>query len=191
MSRIAIILTPGFADWEYAYVAGTGGPFYGMEIAFFTPSPGDVISQGGLTARITHSVSEIGEWKPNVLVVIGGLGWDGSEPPDVSEALIGQRGRGGTVAGICGGTLALARSGLLDGVRHTSNGLGFLVDNAPNYTGADRYVESPTAIADDGIITAPGTAATGFAAAVFEAAGMERETANGFRAMVAAEHRER
>lgn len=35
MSKIAVLLTPGFADWEYAFIAGTGGPFYGPDVQFF------------------------------------------------------------------------------------------------------------------------------------------------------------
>lgn len=189
MPKIAVILTPGFADWEYAYIAGTGGPFYGMTVRFFAPEPGEVVSQGGLPAKVSRSTDEIGDWSPDVVAVVGGLGWDRDGAPDISDVLTAQHVRGGTVAGVCGGTLALARAGLLDDVRHTSNDPAFLASNAPGYRGASRYVASARAVTDDGIITAPGTAATSFAAAVFEAAGMDAETARQFRLMTAAEHR--
>lgn len=149
MPKIAMILTPGFADWEYAYIAGTDCPFYDMSVGFFAPTPGEVVSQGGLAT---------------------------------------QHERNCTVAGICGGTLALARAGLLDDVRHTSNAPSFLADNAPEYAGAPRYEARPAAIMDDHIITAPGTAATSFAAKVFEAAGLDAQAVQQFRAMTAAEH---
>ncbi len=189
MSKIAIVLTPGFADWEYAYIAGTGGPFYGMHVLFFAPQPGVIVSQGGLSATVERKTNEIAEWSPDVVVVIGGMVWDQEAAPDISDVLKAQRERGDAVAGICGGTLALARAGLLDRVRHTSNDPAFLADNAPRYAGASRYVESPAAVADQGIITAPGTAATSFTAAVFEAAGMDSDTIHQFRLMTAAEHR--
>ena len=181
MPKIAVILTPGFADWEYAYIAGTGGPFYGMDIGFFAPDPGEIVSQGGLMANVSRSIDEIMDWRPDVVAVIGGTGWSQHGAPDVSDILTVQHERGGAVAGICGGTLALARAGLLDDVRHTSNGASYLTDNAPNYGGASHYEARSTAVADDHIITAPGTAATSFAAAVFEAAGLDEETVRQFR----------
>lgn len=188
MPKIALILTPGFADWEYAYIAGTGGPFYSMDVGFFTPTPGEVVSQGGLATNVSRSTDEIDDWKPNVVAVIGGSGWARDGAPNIADVLTAQRERGATVAGICGGTLALARAGLLNGVRHTSNDPSFLTDNEPNYAGADRYEAVPSAVSDDRIVTAPGTAATSFAAKVFQAAGLDAETVEQFRAMTAAEH---
>jgi hypothetical protein len=44
MSKIAILLTPGFADWEYALIAGTGGAFYGLDMQFFGAEAGMVHS---------------------------------------------------------------------------------------------------------------------------------------------------
>ena len=188
MPKIAVVLTSGFADWEYAYIAGTGGPFYGMDVSFFAPRPGEVTSQGGLTAKVSRSTDEIAGVEPDVVVVVGGMGWNQDGAPDISNVLIHQHERGGAVAGICSGTLTLARAGLLDGVRHTSNDSAYLSDNVPSYAGTDHYEASPKAIADGRVITAPGTGATSFAAAVFEAAGMDREAADQFRAMTAAEH---
>ena len=188
MPKIAVVLTPGFADWEYAYIAGTGGPFYGMDVQFFAPAPGEIASQGGLIAKVERSADEIAEWAPDVVVAVGGMGWDQPDAPDVSGVLTAQRDRGGVVAGICGGTLALARAGLLDEVRHTSNDPAFLTGNASSYRGAQHYEASPKTVVDGRVITAPGTAATSFAAAVFEAAGMDGETAEQFRAMVGVEH---
>ena len=141
MPKIAVILTPSFADWEYAYIAGTGGPFYGMDVAFFAPLPGEVVSQGGLTAKVSRDTSEIAGWKPDVVVVVGGMGWDQEGAPDVSDVLAAQRDRGGTVAGICGGTLGarprrpvgrraphIQRSGLPHRERHRLCGLFALRD---------------------------------------------------------------
>lgn len=34
MARVGLILTPGFADWEYAFIAGTASPFYGIDVRF-------------------------------------------------------------------------------------------------------------------------------------------------------------
>ncbi len=34
MARVGLILTPGFADWEYAFIAGTASPFTGSTLGF-------------------------------------------------------------------------------------------------------------------------------------------------------------
>ena len=58
MARIGLILTPGFADWEYAFIAGTAAPFYGIEVRFFTPEAGQLCSQGGLNVVVQSSLQD-------------------------------------------------------------------------------------------------------------------------------------
>lgn len=189
MSKIAIILTQGFADWEYAFIAGTGGPFYSLDVQFFGVPTGEIVSQGGLTVSALQGVDDLLlAWEPEVVVVVGGMAWEADDAPDISEILRASYDRGATVAGICGGTLALARSGLLDRVRHTSNDPSFLRRNFPDYKGTGSYAQSASAIVDGRVITAPGTAPTSFTAAVFAAAGLPVETISQFRSMMAAEH---
>ena len=189
MARVSLILTPGFADWEYAFIAGTGSPFYGIDVRFFAPAVGHFHSQGGLAVTVVSSVQHCLDWQPDVVVVIGGTVWEGALAPDISGFLQTSRSRGASIAGICGGTLALARAGLLDTVPHTSNSPAFLQDNAQGYAGHSFYRSSPVAIVADRIITAPGPAPVSFTCAVFEAAGLSAETIAQFRAMLAAEHR--
>lgn len=188
MSKVAVLLTPGFADWEYGLIAGTGRPFYGLDVRFFASPPGTVMSQGGLLATVSDGLDALASWQPDVIVVVGGAIWESAEAPDLRGLLVGLHDRGAIVAGICGGTLALARSGLLDRVRHTSNDASFLAANAPGYHGAERYVASASAIVDGRIVTAPGTAPASFTAAVFAAAGLPEEAVSQFRGMMAAEH---
>ncbi|MBR8655297.1 DJ-1/PfpI family protein [Achromobacter sp. Marseille-Q0513] len=187
-NRIALILAPGFADWEYALIAGTGGPFYGLEVDFFASAQGKFRSQGGLVVEVSRSIAELTEWHPDVLAVIGGTIWETENAPDISWLLKEHHDRGATLAGICGGTLALARAGLLNDRAHTSNDLGFLERNVKDYAGGHCFVPSACAISDSRVITAPGTAPVSFAAEVFRAAGMEETTTRQFRTMLAAEH---
>ena len=188
MSKIAVLLTPGFADWEYAFIAGTGGPLYGPDVQFFGAEAGPVVSQGGLAASTSQSLDDLQSWRPDVVVVVGGMIWEDSEARDLRELLTRHYDEGATVAGICGGTLALARSGLLNRVHHTSNSQAFLAENAQGYQGGSGYIESASAVSDARVITAPGTAPAGFTAAVFSAAGVPDEAVSRFRAMMAAEH---
>ncbi len=188
MPKVAIILTQGFADWEYALVAGTGGPFYGLEVQFFAPEAGDVRSQGGLVCVVSQRLGEISKWSPEVVVVVGGNIWESENAPDIGALLTAQHTGGGVVAGICGGTLALARAGLLNETPHTSNDANFLGQNAKGYSGFGCFRESVSAISDNRVITAPGTAPVSFTAAIFESIGLDQEVVRQFRMMMAAEH---
>ncbi len=121
-------------------------------------------------------------------MVVGGTIWETDDAPDVGVLLNAQHKRGAVVAGICGGTLALGRAGLLNGVSHTSNDPDFLGRNADGYAGSARYQESAAAVSDGGVITAPGTAPVSFTAAVFDAVGIEQAAVQQFKTMMAAEH---
>lgn len=187
MARVGLILTPGFADWEYAFIAGTASPFYGIDVRFFAPTTGQFFSQGGLAVTVDSSLQQCLDWKPDVVVIIGAMVWESADAPDIRDFLHDSRSSGATIAGICGGTLALARAGLLDTVPHTSNSADFL-QNVVSYEGFTLYRSSSIAVMEDRIITAPGTAPVSFTCAVFEGAGLSSESISQFRSMLAAEH---
>ena len=84
--------------------------------------------------------------------------------------------------------MALARAGMLDDIPHTSYDAGFLKQNAIHYGGAAHFLTSASAVSSGRVIPAPGTAPTRFTAAVFEAAGLPKETVEQFKGMMAAEH---
>ena len=188
MARVSLILAPGFADWEYAFIAGTASPFYGIDVRFFASTPGQFCSQGGLPVTVDSNLQQCLDWKPDVVAVIGGMAWESEDAPQISDFLHASRSSGAVIAGICGGTLALARAGLLDAVPHTSNSAEFLRSNAADYKGAGLYRNSPVAVVTDRIITAPGPAPVSFTCAVFEGARLSSEISSQFRSMLAAEH---
>jgi putative intracellular protease/amidase len=69
------------------------------------------------------------------------------------------------VAAIFGGTAGLARAGILDDKRHTSNALEYL--QATYYQGAALYQSQP-AVTDGNLITANSTAPIDFAYHIFQ-----------------------
>jgi putative intracellular protease/amidase len=101
------------------------------------------------------------------LLLIGGTGWRAPESrkvvPFVEETL--QKNK--LVAGICDGSVFLAKHGFLNGVKHTSNSLEDLKEYAANeYSNEQGYVNEP-AVLDGNIVTANGTSPLEFARLVF------------------------
>jgi transcriptional regulator GlxA family with amidase domain len=75
------------------------------------------------------------------------------------------------IAAICGATLAVARAGLLNERRHTSNTPGYLGAHLPDYCGVAEY-DSALAVNDRGVITASGLGPVDFARAIFAELGV-------------------
>lgn len=63
---------------------------------------------------------------------------------------------GGTVAAICGATVALGNTDILDEYKHISNSLGFLQQFCPIYSRVKIYLDK-IALVDDNLITTGST----------------------------------
>ena len=187
MTKIAVVLTEGFADWECAYLLGAGRAFYGLKPTIVTPGGSAVRSMGGLTALPMEPLEIVSSETFDILVLCGGTGWDTSEYLDVIALAGDFLAKGKTVAAICGATLGLARGGLLDDRAHTSNDLDYL-GTAAAYKGKSHYREIVGAVVDRGLITAPGSAPASFTAEVFRAAGVPEQPIGEFLKMTGAEH---
>ena len=186
LKPVLIVLIDGFADWETPMISAIGRDFYGLSVRHATPGGGEVRSMGGLRVCDLPDVAVQGD---EVIVLCGSEGWTRPDAPDLTALLQAAHGRGQTVAGICAGTLALGRAGLLADRAHTSNSLDFLRHFLPGYIGADSYRDQPQAVSEGGVISAPGTAPATFAAQVLRAAGLGEEQVAGFLGMAGAEHR--
>lgn len=168
MRDVVLYATDTMADWEYAYLtvglamADEMAPDrYRLRVASQTGEP--VTTMGRLHVVPGSALPDLDPGGIALLVLPGGTTWDtGHEPVlELATALV----QAGTpVAAICGGTLGLARAGLLDGRPHTSNAPEFLA--ASGYGGAHRYVEARV-VEDGWVITAPGTMPIDFTAAIF------------------------
>ncbi|RYE53495.1 MAG: glutamine amidotransferase, partial [Hyphomicrobiales bacterium] len=170
MTTIVTILTPGYADWETALLNAAARSYYNVKTLFASPDGQEIVSSGGLRVTPDLAVGEIDVNAVDAVVVNGGSIWSTPYAPDISDVLQRARTAGKTVGGICDGTLALARAGLLDDVPHTSNGPESLPDTG--YMGVPLYRDQPQAVLADGIVTAPGTAPVTFMGAVMESLGL-------------------
>lgn len=163
---IGFVFIPGFADWEYGLLAASAVEWFGAKAVSLTPGGQPVTGISGFRLTPDRSIDAEDNADLDAIAVIGSEGWTATNPPDVSALLRSVFDRGGVVGGICAGTLAVARSGLLQGRKHTSNGRDWILDKEPRYAGAEFYADVPHAVADGKVVTAPGSAPGTFAQAV-------------------------
>lgn len=186
MTTIVTILTDDYADWETALLNAGARSYFKIDTRFATPAGKPVVSAGGLKVTPDLAVEDVDPTAIDALIVNGGTAWASPDAPDISQALIAARSAGKTVAGICDGTLALARAGLLDDVEHTSNAPDTLPPTG--YKGASRYKDQPNAVVDGKIVTASGAAPVTFMAAVLETLGLRTPELDAYLAIYGAEH---
>jgi len=160
---IGFVFIPVFADWEFGLLSGSAADWFGLKTVALTPDAGPVTSIGGFRLNGERSLDPAENTDLDAVAVIGSDTWPSADAPDISPLLRSVAGRDGLVGGICGGTLALARAGLFENVAHTSNGRDWILKHLPGYAGRDRYRDVPHAVADDRIVSAPGSAPGTFA----------------------------
>lgn len=170
---VHVIIFDGFADWEPAHALAelrrSGGRV--VRSAGFTPAP--VISMGGLRVMPDCELASIRASDVEMLILPGGDLWESHDyPRKVVDSLVAELLANETpVAAICGGTVALARAGVLNDRRHTSNLRGYLPAHALEYAGAALYEDAP-AVRDRHVITASGLAPVDFAREIFAELGI-------------------
>lgn len=162
----------GFADWEAAFaVAGIHQPAFQREpgqwrVQVVGGSQAPVRSMGGMAVLPDLTLEQITPADSTMLILPGGLGWDQGLHLDAARKARDFLRAGVPVAAACGATAGLARVGVLDERRHTSNALAYL-KGVPEYRGSDRYEEAP-AFSDGDLITAGGMAPLEFAKEIFK-----------------------
>jgi putative intracellular protease/amidase len=161
---IGILFIDRFADWEYGLLAASAVEWFGARALSLTPDGKPVTSARGFLLTPDRSAKVDENTDLDAIAVIGSDQWV-DDPPDISGLLTAIAMRGGVVGGICAGTLALARAGLFDKAKHTSNGRDWINEKEPGYAGAQNYQDVPHAVADGRIASAPGSAPGTFALA--------------------------
>ncbi|TCL76072.1 type 1 glutamine amidotransferase family protein [Rhizobium sp. BK251] len=187
MTRLAVVLTEGFADWEVSQLTASARTHFGFGLVIATPGGTAVTSMGGMTVAANASVEALQPADFDGLILCGGTIWETDDAPDLRALVEGFIAADKLVAAICGATLALARAGTLNNVAHTSNAPDFL-NNAAGYTGRAHYRDVPQAVSEGKIVTAPGSAPITFTAEVYRALGFGGEELDQYVALFGAEH---
>jgi putative intracellular protease/amidase len=147
------------ADWEAAYaVAAINNPQlqtdpgrYRVVTAAAKLAP--ITTMGGVRIEPDVALDAITPESSAMLILPGGCKWENGDNAEALQLAAQFIAAGVPVAAICAATLALARAGLLDHLRH--RGTGF-------YCGAP-------AVTDGNVITATGLAPVDFAREIFRA----------------------
>lgn len=168
MTRIAIALTPDFADWECALLMAVARSYLGVEILTASPDGNPLTSMGGLKVTPDIAYQTLDPATFDALVIPGGLSWEKGEAPDFSAPVLAFHGASKVVAGICAAASALAATGVLNAVAHTGNSLASH-SKYPGYSGHGLYRDQPQAVSHQGLVTAPGSAPVTFTAEILKA----------------------
>lgn len=186
---IGLVFIPGFADWEYGMLSASAVEWFGGRAVALSPDGRGVRSMSGFTLTPDRPTEAAANGDLDAVAVVGSDDWASAAAPDVSGLLRSVRERNGIVGGICAGTLALARAGLFAQASHTSNGRDWILQCLPDYDGRANYKDVPHAVADGGVVSAPGSAPGTFALAFLAALYPDRASELGeMRAMFSREY---
>jgi putative intracellular protease/amidase len=185
MPTIVTILTEGFADWETTLLNGVARGFYKAETRYATPGGKPVTSTGGMKVIPDLALEDVDLDQLDALIVCGGEIWQTDKAPDLGKILNAAHRKGKVVGATCDGTVAAARTGLLDNIDHTSNGEGYL--DGTGYKGKAHYKSVPHAVSIQKVITAPATAPVSFMTEVMKAIGLGDENLDYYVGMHAAQ----
>jgi putative intracellular protease/amidase len=171
-TAVHVLVFDGFADWEPAFALAELRRSGGHDVVTLGFGDAPVTSMGGVRVLPHTSLARLSPAAVRLLLLPGGDIWEGAySRGDLEPALRSLCEGGVPVAAICGGTLALARAGLLDDRAHTSNERGYLGRMAPEYRGSEYFVDQ-LAVRDRGVITASGLGPVEFAREIFEELGV-------------------
>jgi putative intracellular protease/amidase len=162
-----LFIFDGFADWEPALVTAGLTSFSDFEIKTFSISGKDVSSMGNLNIKPDFKLADIKVTDLDLLILPGGKKWEEGGNTEISEFTKDTFQQGKAIAAICAATTFLAKLGLFDLVKHTSNGLEYLKTQVPPYDADSNYINEPC-VADKNVITANGAAMIEFAYRIFE-----------------------
>lgn len=157
----------GYADWEPALVTAGLNSYSDFEIKTFSPNGETIKSMGNLSIKPDFKLKDVKVSDIDLLILPGGTKWEEGANLEVTDITIQAFQQGKTVAAICAATTFLAKLGLFQTIKHTSNGLEYLKKQVSEYSSSKNYINEPC-VKDANIITANGAGMIEFAFKIFE-----------------------
>jgi len=158
--NVYLYVCPDLADWEpslaIAMISNLNTDLpkkMSYNIVTFGLTKEPVKTSGGVTILPDCDVDTVDLTEAAMIILPGSLHYERDDPAQLVPLIRKCTDSNIPVAGICGGTLFLAKHGFLDTVRHTSCGQKWLKEHAPDYRGEHLYEGVPS-VSDGGIITA-------------------------------------
>ncbi|MCL1928576.1 MAG: DJ-1/PfpI family protein [Treponema sp.] len=157
------------ADWEIGFLMPeiNGGRYLKKniekpKIVKVGKNLNPIKTMGGIEITPDIGVQKMEMHKDDLLILPGADAWLNGNNDEILNFVKDNIEKNVTIAAICGATIAMANYGLLDGIKHTSNNLGFLKMACPNYKGEKNYCDQPV-VSENNLITATGIAPLEFA----------------------------
>jgi len=168
MKTIYLYVLNTMADWEVGLaIAELSSQRFFAErkdwlVKTFSLAKEPVVTMGGIRIVPDCSADEVKTEDAVMLILPGADTW--MDPTQARVLDLAKRFLSAEtlVAAICGATIALAEAGMLDNVKHTSNGLPYLKMVCPHYRG-DHHYQNELAVTDKNLITAGSTSQVEFA----------------------------
>lgn len=166
------------SDWEIGYLTAelNSGRYYkkGLgpsKIVTVGIEKTPVTTMGGLKILPDIKLDECSIESTDALILPGGNTWMETMHQPILKIAERCLKEGILVAAICGATMGLAQTGLLNSRWHTSNDLEYLKMICPTYTG-QKYYKMESVVTDGKLITASGIAPLEFSVHVLKSLGV-------------------
>ncbi|THB71666.1 MAG: thiamine biosynthesis protein ThiJ [Desulfovibrio sp.] len=169
MKKAYVLLFDTYADWEIGYVLAELRRIGNLQVVTvgFTTEP--VLSMGGLRVQPEMLLADVDIDDVLLFILPGGMMWENAYPKqEIHTFLQALDSKQVPMAGICAASTVLAKAGVLQGKKHTSNSLKYLQDNAPGTTSQEDYI-AELAVTDGHITTASGLGSIEFTLKIMEA----------------------
>jgi len=169
-NTVHLFVLDTLADWEPGFaIAGINNPDGQKQPGRFTVrtvaiTPDPVTTIGGVRIQPDLSLDQLHPADSAMLILPGGESWDKGENMEAVEKARAFLSAGVPVAAICGATAGLARGGILDTRKHTSNAAEYLA--ATGYRGGHLYQQADV-VHDQHVITASAMKSLEFAREIF------------------------
>ena len=162
------------ADWEIGYITAelnsgrfldkTKPPIQLIKIGNTTEP---IKTMGGITITPDENIDNVTLKEGDLLILPGADTWMEESNKKIMSRITELLSQNIIIAAICGATVALAKNGILDNRKHTSNDKEFLKMFCPEYTGENFYLNQPT-VTDNNLITASSFAVLEFSYEIFK-----------------------